>query len=125
MKLTRKERGFLGLSLIFSACMLVIVFIITCIKKKNLLAALAAVAAIDVAAGCWFLHRTKKNNGYAFDFFDEDDYEIFDEEEAKDAEKAIYASFLKRRGTENAGRSAKPVYEIPVDEDASEEDFTK
>ena len=75
MKLTRKERGLLGLSLIFSAFVLIIVFIITCIRKRNLLAAIAAVAAVDVAAGWWFLNRTKKNNGYAFDFFDEDDYE--------------------------------------------------
>ena len=125
MKLTRKERGLLGLSLIFSAFVLIIVFIITCIRKRNLLAAIAAVAAIDVAAGWWFLNRTKKNNGYAFDFFDEDDYEVFDEDEAKDAEKAVYASFLKRRHTENAGKTAKPIYEIPVDEEASEDDFAK
>ena len=122
----RKEREYLGIGLILSACLLVVIFIITCIKKKNLLAALAAVAAINVTGGYFLLRRAKKkNNGYTFDFFDEDKYEIFDEDEAKAALHAIHAGFHKRRRSDNAGKTAKRTYEIPVDDEATEDDFVR
>ncbi|MBE6600209.1 MAG: hypothetical protein E7640_03280 [Ruminococcaceae bacterium] len=122
----KREREYLGMALIFSACLLVIIFIVTCIKKKNLLAAIAAVAAVDLAGGYFLLRRAKKkNNGYAFDFFDEDDYEVFDEDEATCADHAINAGFHRRKRADNAGRAAKPIYEIPVDDEATEADFAR
>ena len=122
----RKESQYLGIGLIISACILVVIFIGACIKKKSLLAALAAVAAANVGAGYYLLRRAqKKNNGYAFDFFDEDNYEIFDDEEAKRADSHIHATYHKRRRSDSEGRAAKPTYEIPVDEDATEEDFVR
>ncbi len=120
------KREYVGVALILSAALMVVIFIITCIKKKNLLAALAAVAAMDITAGYFLIKNArKKNNGYMFDLFDEEDYEVFDEDEAADAEHKIRASFNKRHGAEGRGASVKPAYEIPVDEDATEEDFIK
>ncbi len=122
----RRNREYLGIALIVSACLLVIIFIITCIKKKNVLAALAAVAAIDLVGAYYLLRRRKKkNNGYTFDFFDEDNYEIFDDEEAKTADRAIHAGFHRRKRADNASRAAQPIYEIPVDDEATEADFVK
>ncbi len=126
INMKRREREYLGIALLFSAFMLVCIFIITCIRKKNLLAAIAAVAAIDVAGGYWLLRRArKKNNGYAFDFFDEDNYEVFDDDEIESADRAIHAGFHKRQRADNAGRAARPAYEIPVDDEATEADFVR
>ena len=103
----RTKNEYIGAALILSAILMVIIFIITCIKKKNLLAALAAVAAMDITAGYFLIKNAhRKNNGYTFDFFDEDDYEIFDDDEADKADRAIHASFHKRKRADNAGRAA-------------------
>ena len=122
----KKKCDYIGLSLIVSAVILTLVFIVACIKKKSLLAALSAVAAAN-AAGCWcFLnHKRKKNGGHFFDFFDESKYEIFDKEELEHAARAIRASFCKKRVTDECGRTAKPIYEIPVDEETTEADFVR
>ena len=120
------RREYLGVALILSAALMVVIFIITCIKKKNLLAAIAAVAAIDITAGYFLIKGArKKNNGYVFDLFDGEDYEVFDDDEAKNAERTIRASFNKRHSADGRGKSAKPIYEIPVDDEATEEDFVK
>ena len=121
-----KEREYFGLTLVISACIMAIIFIATCIKKKSLLAALSALATLNLVGGYYLLRRAKKkNNGYAFDFFDEDKYEIFSEEEAKAAVHAIHAGFHKRRRADNAGKHAKAIYVIPVDDEATEEDFIR
>ena len=121
-----KEREYLGITLILSACLMAVIFVVMCIKKKNLLAAIAAVAAINLTGGYYLLRRAKKkNNGYAFDFFDEDKYEIFDEDEVEHARRVINAGFHKRRRSDNAGKTAKVSFEIPVDDEATEEDFVR
>jgi hypothetical protein len=60
-----------------------------------------------------------------FDLFDGEDYEVFDEDEAANADRTIRASFNKRHSAEARGRNVKPAYEIPVDDEATEEDFVK
>lgn len=122
----QKKCDYIGLSIIASAVILTLVFIIACIKKKSLLAAFAAVAAAN-ATGCWFYltHNRKKNGGHFFDFFDESKYEVFDKEELEYAAKAIRECFCKNRVTDESGRTAKSIYEIPVDEETTEADFAK
>ena len=122
----KKKCDYIGLSLIVSAVILTLVFIAACIKKKSILAAFSAVAAVNLA-GCWcFLtHNRKKNGGHFFDFFDESKYEIFDKEELEHAARAIRAGFCKKHITDECGRTAKPIYEIPVDEETTEADFAK
>ena len=122
----KKKCDYIGLSLIVSAVILTLVFIVACIKKKSLLAALSAVAAANAAGCLCFLnHKRKKNGGHFFDFFDESKYEIFDKEELEHAARAIRASFCKNRVTDECGRTAKPIYEIPVDEETTEADFVR
>lgn len=120
------KREYAGGALILSALLMVIIFVITCIKKKNLLAAFAAVAAMDFTVGYFLIKNARKrNNGYMFDLFDGEDYEVFDEDEAANADRTIRASFNKRHSAEARGRNVKPAYEIPVDDEATEEDFVK
>ena len=122
----QKKCDYIGLSLIASIVVLIVVFLVTCIKKKSFLAALSAVAAVNVVGCLWLLkHNRKKNGGHFFDFFDESKYEIFDKEELEHAARAIRAGFCKKRVTDECGRTAKPIYEIPVDEETTEADFAK
>ena len=120
----KKKRDYLGLTLLVSAFVLTIVFIVTCIKKKNVLAALAAVAAVNAVGGWWVL-RCNRHGGYFFDFFDENNYEVFDEDEAEHARHAVRAGLHKKHDISECGVTSQPVYEIPVDDETTEEDFAK
>ena len=120
------KRDYLGLSLLVSAVVATFVFLIACVKRKSFLSALAAVVAVNSSGCLWLLkHRRKKNGGHFFDFFDESKYEVFDEEEAEHAGKAVRAGFCKKHITDECGRTAKPIYEIPVDDETTEADFVK
>ena len=121
-----KKRDYLGLSLLFSAVVSTFVFLIACIRKKSFLSAFAAVVAVNSAGCLWLLkHRRKKNGGHFFDFFDESKYEVFDEEEVKRADAVVRAGFCKKCVTDEGGRTSKPIYEIPVDDETTEADFVK
>ena len=121
----RKDKyDYLGISLLFSAFLLTVVFLLTCIKKKNFLAALAAVAAIDAVGGWWLIkHQKKKNGGYLFDFFDENSYEVYDDDEVIKAGYAVNAALHKCREIDAECKNAVPLYEIPIDDESTEEDF--
>lgn len=119
----RNKYDYIGLSLVFSIFALTVIFLITCIKKKNLLAALAAVAALDVGAIWLIKHRKKKNGGYFFDFFDENSYEVFDESERESAGRAVRANLNKCREVTSRCNTVPLHYEIPVDNETTEEDF--
>ncbi len=116
----KKKRDYLGFTLLASAVVMTVVFIATCIRKKNFLAAIAAVAAVNAVGGWWIL-RINRHGGYLFDFFDENNYEATDEEKAENAARAA----SKKCGIDECGVVTKPVYEIPVDEETTEADFTK
>ena len=60
-----------------------------------------------------------------FDFFDENDYEVFDDDEAARADRAVHAGLYGKHDAEEQGRTAKPTYEIPVDIETTEADFIK
>jgi len=113
---TKKKRDYLGITLLVSAFVLTVVFIVTCIKKKNILAAIAAVAAVNAVGGSWVL-RCNRHGGNFFDFFDENHCEAFEQDKAH---KAIRAQRLAECGYVNI-----PVYEIPVDDETTEADFAK
>jgi len=113
----KKKRDYLGLTLLVSAFALTIVFIVTCIKKKNILAAIAAVAAVNAVGGWWVL-LCNRHGGSMFDFFDENNnYEAFEEDKAHKAKRA--------KMLEECGYVSTPVDEIPVDDETTEADFVR
>lgn len=120
------KRDYLALSLLVSAAAFTGIFAVACVKRKSLVAALAAVAAINTAGGMWLVSSMrKKNGGYLFDLFDESDYEVFDDDEAKRAYRTVRSGLYGKRSGDNAGRTAAPIRPIPVDDTATEADFIK
>lgn len=121
----RKSKcDFLGLSLLISAFLLTFIFLITCIKKRNLLAAIAAVAAINAAGGWYLLRRNRKKNGeYLFDFFTEPGGEFYNYDKFSKARSASNEFIRKCREMSADCIKTAPVCEIPVDEETTEEDF--
>lgn len=122
----KRNRDYLTLSLLASAAAFAVIFVIACIRKKSLVAALAAVAALNTAGGVWLVNSMRrKNGGYLFDLFDEGDYEVFDDEEAKRADRAVRSVLYGKRSGDNSGRTAAPIRQIPVDDTATEAEFIK
>ena len=120
------KRDYLALSLLISSVAFMGIFVVACIKKKSLIAALAAVAAINTAGGIWLVSSMrKKNGGYLFDLFDEGDYEVFSDEEAKRADRAVRCGLYGKRSGDSGGKTAMPIRSIPIDETATEDDFIK
>ena len=79
------------------------------------MAAIAAVAAVDAVGGWWIL-RMNRNGKALFDFFDENNYEVFEEDKTH---KAIREQRLAECGC------VMNAYEIPVDDETTEADFVK
>lgn len=120
------KRDYLALSLLVSSVAFTGIFVVACLKKKSLVAALAAVAALNTVGGMWLVSSMrKKNGGYLFDLFDEGDYEVFDDEEAKRADRTVRSVLYGKRSGDNAGRTAAPIRQIPVDDTATEAEFIK
>lgn len=120
------KRDYIALSLLISSVAFMGIFVVACIKKKSLIAALAAVAAINTAGGIWLVSSMrKKNGGYLFDLFDEEDYEVFSDEEAKHADRAVRCGLYGKRSGDSGGKTAMPIRSIPIDETATEDDFIK
>ena len=120
----KKKRDYLGLTLLISAFVLFIVFIVTCIKKRNLLAAIAAVAAANAIGGWWVL-RCNRYDGCMFDFFDENHCEAFETSDSSRKRKSKRAEYDIYRDITTGGDAEIPIYEIPVDEETTEADFVK
>ena len=120
------KRDYIALSLLISSVAFMGIFVVACIKKKSLIAALAAVAAINTAGGIWLVSSMrKKNGGYLFDLSDEGDYEVFSDEEAKRADRAVRCGLYGKRSGDSGGKTAMPIRSIPIDETATEDDFIK
>ena len=120
----KSKYDFVGLSLLCSAFLLAVVFLSTCIKRRNLLAAIAAVAAINAAGGWYLIRQNRKKNGeYLFDFFTENGGEFFNYDIFSRARSAANASILKCREMSVDCIKTAPVCDIPVDEETTEEDF--
>ena len=120
----KSKYDFLGMSLLGSACLLTVIFLVTCIKRRNLLAAMAAVAAINAAGGWYLIRRNRKKNGeYLFDFFTESGGEFYNYDKFSKARSAENDYILKCREINTDCIKMAPACEIPVDEETTEEDF--
>ena len=124
MKLTRRQKETVGLSMVFSAITLMISFIVMAVRRRSILAALAAVAAAEGVAGYLLLtdpkpaksrKRSKSGKGT-----DKEEEELFDEEECREADAHMRRVLGGKHGGEVAPRVLR---EIPRDEDATEADF--
>ena len=103
----KKTRLFVGIALIVQAISFVFMFIILCAKKKSIAAAFLAVAAMEGCAGGYLLWQYKQDmaeldSDFGSDFFGDDDFEFDDD--------AMTADLFAED-------------EIPVDSEATEEDF--
>ena len=121
MKLTRRQKETIGFSMLFSAIVMVISFIVIAFRRRSFLAALAAVAAAEGAAGYLLLTdpqpckpRKRKKAAEA------DEEELFDEQECREANAHIRRVLGGKQGEEAA---PSVLREIPRDEDATEADF--
>ncbi len=122
MKLNEKQKQILGISLILSAITLMFSFIVLCFKKKNILAAIATLAAAEGVIGLAMIkdmNLPKKSNA---EEEDEEPVELFDDEDLAYAEAVIGAELSQRNDGESPTcPNAKRV--IPTDDEASEADF--
>lgn len=103
MKKTKWD--FLGFSFLTAAFIMLITFFAICIKKKNILAAIAAATAVCASTGVWIL-SDKKNSMSISKLF-------------------VGKADIKYAVPSKAKKVATPAFEIPVDEEATEEDFNR
>ncbi|MBQ8341639.1 MAG: hypothetical protein IJY22_04600 [Clostridia bacterium] len=116
MKLTKRVKETLGLSMLISAASMAVLFVVLSCKKRSILAALATLAAVEGGIGAWLLseQRMKKLRNQSC----ED--ELFDEEECREAERRMRGVLGSRHNEDAAPRVLR---EIPRDEEATEADF--
>ncbi len=125
MKLNEKQKQTVGISLILSAITLTFSFIVLCFKKKNLLSAVLALAAVEGIVGLSLIKdmdlpccQKKKDDAEE----EEEPTELFDDEDLAYAESVIGAELSQRNdGEAPTCPNAKRV--IPTDDEASEADF--
>ena len=124
MKLTRKQKDVIGLSMLISAILLTVTFLVVAIRKRSIWAALAAVLAAEGVVGYWLLAEPKtrklRKRRCQRALIPLDDEELFDEEECLEADARIRKVLGGKHGGEAAPRVLR---EIPRDEDATEADF--
>ena len=123
MKLTRRNKEIVGISMLISAVSLLFTFIALACRKRSALTALAMLLAAESAAGAALLveepvrrkaaarRAAKESEESALDEVEE----LFSEEEADEAAAHV-------RG-ELSGNEPRARREIPQDEDATEADF--
>ena len=116
MKLTKRMKEALGLSMLISAVSMVVTFVVLSCKKRSVLAALAAMAAVEGVCGACLLadRRTKRAGGEACE------EELFTEEECREVERCMRGVLGNRHSDDAAPRVLR---EIPRDEEATEADF--
>lgn len=114
--MNKRTKFFIGVTLIISAITTTVTFIALCFKKKSALAALAALATAEGIIGLSLIEENNflcKKKCKADDELDEDiDLDMSD----------IDAELTYKNDGEGAG-APHIRYEIPKDEEASEEDF--
>ena len=121
MKLDKKQRHIIGISLVFSAISLMISFIVLCFKKKSLLSAVLALAAVEGIVGLSMvkdIELPKKKT----EEDEEEPSELFEDEDLAYAEAVIDAE-LSQRNDGEAPAAPNAKREIPKDDEASEADF--
>lgn len=121
----KQSKQVLAISLIVAAISMVAVFLSVCIRKKSLAKALLAVAAMEGAIGAFILWQQdfEDRRAAAPRFsFDGPDEELFDTEEADEVEDQMTDVLGSHTATDREP-SGKPIFSIPVDDEASEADF--
>ncbi len=108
MKKTRQY--YITLSLFATAVTVMTVFIVTCLKKRNFPAAVAAVAALLATGGLWYMNENRQSIVGRY---------CFDEGFKPDRKKKDVITELTHR------RDSLPINEIPVDDETTEEDFVR
>lgn len=122
LKLTRKAKEMLGISMLISATSLVIGFIVLAYRKKSIAAAVLALAAAEGVTGAVLLSdaTSRRRARSARRRADAEELELFDDAECR-AATAHMQSVLGGRHDE--GEPASMLREIPRDEEATEADF--
>ena len=116
MKLTKRMKEALGLSMLISAASLAVTFVVLCCKKRSLLAALVAMAALEGGVGACLLAERRMRRVRESTCEDE----LFDESECREAERRMRGVLGSRHNDDAAPRVLR---EILRDEDATEADF--
>ena len=133
MKLTKRTKETLGISLLISAVSLAITFVVLSVRKRSFLQALLVLATAEgTAAGLLLADKEgklpkpnlKKKFVRAEEAANEDaeETELFDEETGKEAEEQIKEVLGGWRDDETAS-APRARREIPRDEEATEQDF--
>ena len=127
MKLTRRNKEIVGISMLISAVSLLFTFITLACRKRSALTALAMLMAAEGAAGAALLveepvRRAKAARRAAKQAEEEmsEVEELFSEEEADEAAAHIHTVLA---GKQEEGELPRALRDIPQDEDASEADF--
>ncbi|MBR6728507.1 MAG: hypothetical protein IKM08_09975 [Clostridia bacterium] len=116
MKLTKRMKEALGLSMLISAATLVVTFVVLSCKKRSILAALATMAAAEGACGALLLAERRIKRVQSEPCEDE----LFTEEECREANIRMRGVLGSRHNEDAAPRVLR---EIPRDEEATEADF--
>ncbi len=120
----KQTKQMLAVSMIVAAFSMLFVFLSVSIRKKSLTKALLAVAAMEGAVGAFLLWQQSfedRRSALPRFAFDGPNNELFDDEEidaVEDHMDEVLGGYAGDR--EPAG---KPIFTIPVDDEASEADF--
>ena len=119
----KQSERILAISLFVAAFSMLTVFVTVCIRRKSLAKALLAVAAMEGAVGTFILWRQNwEERRAARPKYSFDDAELFDEDEA-DAVSDHVSEVLSKSMAADRNSAAKPLFTIPVDDEATEADF--
>ena len=117
----KKSKLMLSVALLVQSFTPFVLFLILCVKKRSIAAAFLGVAAMEGATGAYLFHQAKEeleeNDFDPSDYLDED---LFEDGEL-DLDEEMLSSDLAH-GTDDDG-AAPTRTEIPLDENASEDDF--
>ena len=120
MKLTRRMKETLGISMLISAVGLVVTFVAVACRKRSLLAAIALLAAGELVAGACLVEDAKPASRARKAKNALSEEELFTDAECREAHAHIRNVLCGRHEEEPAPRV---IREIPRDEDATEADF--
>ena len=122
MKLTKRIKENLGISMLISAISLVFTFLVLAVRKKSLLQAMLVFAAAEGTVGALLVMERERQKEKAEAAANEEPEELFDEEESREAELRVRSVLGGQRDDEYEDTPAVRR-EIPRDEDATEADF--
>ena len=119
----KKSKLMVSIAMLVQSFTLFVLFLILCVKKKSIAAACLAVSAMEGATGAYLFFQAKeeleKNDFDPSDYLDDDLYSEEEEEPLDLNESSLNAELYR-----DADEPEEPVKrEIPLDDNASEEEF--